>query len=190
MRKKLDKSFYQQSALDAAKQFLGKYLVFNSPKGRVSGRIVEVEAYPAFYDEIYHGNKRTKRTEVLYNEGGFVYVYLIYGMYYQFEAVMNKRDVPDAVFIRALVPDEGLDIMNENLGRSVKNVNDYTKGPGLLCKSFGINKSHYGVDLTSDTIFIEDRGIVVKDEEIIADKRVGINSRQKGWDYPLRFMIK
>jgi DNA-3-methyladenine glycosylase len=70
---KLNKSFYQNSAVVLAPQFLGKYLVFNSPNGKVSGMIVDVEAYPA-NDFVSHGRVRTKRTEVMYQEGGFGFI--------------------------------------------------------------------------------------------------------------------
>ena len=93
MMNKLDKTFYNQPALKIAKEFLGKYLVYCSPKGKLSGKIVDVEAYPAFIDEVSHGNKRTKRTQVIYEEGGRAYVYLIYGMHHQFAVVVNKKDM-------------------------------------------------------------------------------------------------
>jgi len=145
---KLQKGFYQNSAVNLAPEFLRKYLVFNSPKGKVSGKIIEVEAYPAYLDKVSHGNKRTKRTEIMYREGGFVYVYLIYGMFHQFAVVVNKKDVPEVVFIRAVIPEVGVDTMKQNFGRSVKSDLDLAKSPGNLCKAFGINMSLYGADLT------------------------------------------
>ncbi|MEA3357127.1 MAG: DNA-3-methyladenine glycosylase [Patescibacteria group bacterium] len=59
---KLTREFYLKPAVELAPDFLGKFLVYNSPKGLVSGKISEVEAYPAFTDNVSHGNKRTKRT--------------------------------------------------------------------------------------------------------------------------------
>lgn len=188
--KKLDKLFYQKPAIKVAKEFLGKYLVFNSPKGKVSGKIIDVEAYPAFIDKVSHGNKRTKRTEVMYKEGGHAYVYLIYGKYYQFAVVVNKKDIPEVVFIRALIPDEGINIMKENFGREVKNDLELTKSPGNLCKSFGITLDLYGEGLTEDKIYLEDQGEKVSKENIIATVRVGIDSKHEGYDQPLRFTVK
>ena len=133
---KLPKSFYQRPALDIAKEFLGKFLVYNSPQGKLSGQIIDVEAYPAYSDNVSHGNKRTKRTEVMYKDGGYAYVYLIYGIYHQFAVVVNGKDLPEVVFIRAVTPTEGIEIMKGNYGRSIKKTTDLTKSPGNLCKSF------------------------------------------------------
>ena len=99
---KLHKSFYLYPAVLSAKSFLGKYLIRSTPFGNLVSIITEVEAYPAFSDEVSHGNKHTKRTEIMYGEGGFVYVYLIYGIHYLFGAVVNKAGIPDMVLIRAV----------------------------------------------------------------------------------------
>ena len=188
--KKLPKSFYQQPAIHIAKDFLGKYLVFNSAKGKVSGKIIDVEAYPAFSDKVSHGNKRTTRTEVMYHEGGYAYVYIIYGTHHQFAVVVNKESIPEVVFIRAVTPDEGVKVMKENFGKKVKNVRELTKSPGNLCKSFGVNMSLYGEDLTGDQIFIEDRGMVVEPKDISYGKRVGVNNILEGSEQKLRFFLK
>lgn len=177
-------------AKDVAKRFLGKYLVHNSPKGRISGKIIEVEAYPAFSDNVSHGNKRTGRTEIMYQDGGYAYVYLIYGIHHQFAVVVNKKDVPEVVFIRAVIPEEGIETMKSNFSRPVRRVNDLTKSPGNLCKSFGINMNLYGADLTDDKIYLEDRGAVINPRNISSDKRIGINSNLKGSRNKLRFFIR
>ena len=87
---KLAKEFYLRSARDSVKDFLGKYLVYESENGKISGLITDVEAYPAFVDEVSHGNRRTNRTKVMYKEGGYVYVYKVYGIHTQFAVVVNK----------------------------------------------------------------------------------------------------
>lgn len=187
---KLSKSFYQKPAKDIAKEFLGKYLVFNSERGKISGRIIDVEAYPAFSDEVSHGNKRTKRTGVMYKEGGYAYIYVVYGVHYQFAVVVNKENVPEVVFIRGIIPDEGIGVMKDNFRKSVKRTSDLTKSPGNLCKSFGIDMNLYGIDLTGETLFIEDRGDKINPENIISNKRIGINSNLKGSEHKLRFFIE
>lgn len=188
--KKLSKRFYQRPATEVVKEFLGKYLVYNSPRGKVSGQIIDVEAYPAFSDKVSHGNKRTARTEVMYQDGGLAYVYLIYGIHRQFAVVVNRKDVPEVVFIRAVIPSEGVKLMRENFGQEVKDEKELTKSPGNLCKSFGIDMTLYGEDLTGDKIFIEDRGIVIAPENIVSDKRVGINHKLEGSKKKLRFFLK
>lgn len=186
---KLLRTFYLRPAKEIVTDFLGKYLVYNSPKGRLAGMITEVEAYPAFLDKVSHGNKRTKRTEVLYGEGGYVYVYLIYGIHHQFAVVVNKKDMPEVVFIRSLKPTEGIEIMKENFGKAVKKDPDLTKSPGNLCKSFGINMKLYGEDLLGNKIYLEDRGAEIEPDNIKTSSRVGINSQLKGSQEKLRYFI-
>ncbi len=187
---KFPASFYQHSALELAPKFLGKYLVRKTSKGIISGKIIDVEAYTAYGDDVSHGNKRTKRTEIMYQEGGFAYIYLIYGIHHQFAIVVNSKDIPEVVFIRAVLPKEGIILMQENLGREVKNTKDLTKSPGNLCKSFGINMSLYGESLQGDKIWIEDRGEEINAKEIIRTKRVGISKNRKGYESEYRFYIQ
>lgn len=189
MARKLLKSFYQESAIELAPKFLGKYLVHKTTQGIISGMITDVEAYPAFVDKVSHGNKRTKRTEVMYNDGGYAYVYKIYGIHHQFAVVVNQKDIPEVVFIRAVEPEEGIDIMKKNFGKEV-GLETLTKSPGNLCKSFGITDSLYGVDLTGDTLYLEDRGVVVGERDIAADRRVGINKNLKGSEKRFRYFLR
>jgi len=189
MIKKLSKSFYQRSAVETAPNFLGKYLVHKTVQGIISGMITDVEAYPAFIDKVSHGNKKTKRTEIMYRNGGYGYVYKIYGIHYQFAAVVNQKDIPEVIFIRAVKPEEGIDIMKNNFGKEV-NVTTLTKTPGNLCKSFGITKDLYGVDLTDDILWLEDRGVVVNEKDIMTDRRVGINGNLQGSEKQFRYFLR
>ncbi len=186
----IQKQFYQQPAIDIVKEFLGKKLVYKSPKGQIAGIITDVEAYPADVDEVSHGNKRTKRTEVLYKDGGHAYVYLIYGIHHQFAIVVNKKDVPEVVFIRAVKPVGGINIMRENFGRNVKNDRDFTKSPGNLCKSFGFTLDLYGAEIPGEKVWMEETDVVIDDKDINSDVRVGISNRLKGNDLKYRYHIK
>jgi len=186
---KIPKSFYQRSSIIVAKELLGKYLVINSPQDKISGKIIDVEAYPAFIDNVSHGNKRTKRTEVMYKEGGYIYVYKIYGIHHQFAVVVNKKDIPEVVFIRGCIPIEGVDIMKKNYDRPVKTILDLTKSPGNLCKSMGIDMSLYGKEIFRNEIFIEDRGDKINFKKIRKLPRVGISKNLKGYDLKYRFII-
>ncbi|MFH1895955.1 MAG: DNA-3-methyladenine glycosylase [bacterium] len=187
MEKIIPKPFFQKSALELAPQFLGKYLVHNTPKGRLVGQIVEVEAYPAFEDNVSHGNKKTKRTEVMYREGGFAYAYLVYGMHYQFAVVVNKPKIPEVVFIRGVRPVEGLDIMLANFGKLPQKPTQLTGTPANLCQSFGINLSHYGEPIPGPKLWLEDRGVRVNKKEIMTLPRVGIKSNLSGSESLYRF---
>ncbi len=186
---KLPKSFYQSPAESIAREFLGKYLVHNSPKGKMAGKIIEVEAYPAFSDSVSHGNKRTRRTEIMYKEGGFAYVYLIYGIHYQFGITVNGKDIPEVVFIRALLPSEGVEIMKENFGKEVVCPCRLTESPGKLCKAMGITLEHYGENLTGEKLYIEDRGEIIGSKAIESLPRVGISKKLQGHESKLRFKL-
>jgi len=80
----LERDFYQRPATHCVTDFLGKVLVRRTSAGRIAGVIRDVEAYPAFTDDVHHGNTRTPRTTVLWEAGGVAYVYLIYGKWHQF----------------------------------------------------------------------------------------------------------
>lgn len=189
MTTKLPKSFYQRNAVELAPKFLGKYLVHKTAQGLISGMITDVEAYPAFVDRVSHGNKKTERTEVMYRDGGYGYVYKIYGIHYQFAVVVNRKDVPEVVFIRAVKPEKGVEIMKKNFGREVK-IEMLTKSPGNLCKSFGITEKLYGIDLTGNTLYLEDREMRVDSRDIQADRRIGISDKLQGNDRKLRYFLR
>lgn len=103
---KLPREFYTRSnVLTVARDLLGKLLVVPAADGRrVSGMIVEVEAYRGPEDRASHayGGRRTRRTETMYGLGGVAYVYFVYGMYYQFNVVCNVPDIPHAILLRAV----------------------------------------------------------------------------------------
>lgn len=184
---KLTRKFYQRSAIELAPKFLGKFLVYKTPKGVISGMIVEVEAYPAFVDDVSHGNKRTPRTEIMYSAGGYAYVYLIYGIHHQFAVVVNKVNIPEVVFVRAVKAAQGVELLRKNFGREMP-ASKLTGSPGSLCKSFGITLSLYGEDLTrGKRLFIEDRGVSFDKEKVILDERVGIRRDLEGGRRKLRF---
>ena len=195
--KKLAKDFYARETLDVAKDLLGKILTREINGEKVSGKIVEVEAYIGPDDKGAHtyGNKRTKRTESMFGEPGRTYIYLIYGMYNCINAVTREIDKPEAVLIRALEPVSGLDIISHNryakdfadlTKRQVKNLTD---GPGKLCMALDIDRSLNGEDLNGDKIYIE----YPENEEnftILKSKRVGIDYAEEAIDYLWRFYIK
>ncbi|MEK9181179.1 MAG: DNA-3-methyladenine glycosylase [Patescibacteria group bacterium] len=189
MSHKLSRQFFLRPTVMVAKDLLGKYLIRKTLDGKIAGKIVEVESYPAFTDQVSHGNRRTARTEVMYSAGGRAYVYLVYGMHYQFAVVVSRPAIPEVVFIRAVIPTEGIEIMKRNFRRPVKKFNDLTRSPGNLCKAFGIDLKMYGVELTGNKLWVEDRGDLVKPRDIKASKRIGIDPRLKGAGRKLRFCI-
>ena len=189
--KKLPKEFYTRDLLTVARELLGKILV-KSEDGKIySGKIVEVEAYDGSIDEAAHTFLgKTKRNSIMFNEGGFFYVYFTYGAHFCCNVVTGKEGTGTAVLIRAVEPVEGIEEMIKNrFGRDLKNEKEkynLTSGPGKICQAFGINRSHYGEDLTGEKIYLIAQPEICE-ENIIISKRIGI---RKSVDLLWRFYIK
>lgn len=188
---KLARKFYTRSdTLMIARKLLGKLLVVPDDKGRrVSGMIVETEAYLGVEDRAAHsfGGRRTARNEVTYGVGGYAYVFFVYGMYYQLNVVCGKVNSPHVVLIRAVEPGDGIEIMRTRRGE-VKDRN-LTSGPGKLCVALDIDRSMNGADLLGDKIWLEDYRIF-KDGQIAEGKRIGIDYAGDDAHLPLRLWVK
>jgi DNA-3-methyladenine glycosylase len=188
---KLAKVFYlSKNTAKIARKLLGKLLVIPDDFGsRVSGMIVEVEAYLGENDRAAHsfGRRRTARNEVMYGEGGHVYVFFVYGMYYQLNVVVGPPEHPHAILIRGIEPVEGIEIMRTRRG-AMKDTN-LTSGPGKLAISFGVTRELNGEDLIGDRIWLEEyRKIPGKNIDV--GPRVGIDYAGEDAALPLRFWVK
>ena len=186
MNPPLPREFYLNDTLTVAQNLLGKTLVC----GDTSGLIVETEAYKGPMDKAAHssGGKRTPRTEIMYGEGGYAYVYLIYGMYFCLNVVTSQPEKPECVLIRALEPVSGFDIMT--LRRKGKSKLELCKGPGCLCTTLGIDRSFLGVDLCAPGKLYISEGIQISEMEIAATTRIGIDYAGEAKHFPWRFIIK
>ena len=179
--KRLPRNFYLSPALELAPKLLGKLLRFESPLGTLSGIITEVEAYQGLDDPASHASRgETPRTKVMFGEGGFSYLYFIYGMYWCLNIVTGRKREPSAVLIRAVYPVEGIEQMQVN--RQVKDRKNLTNGPGKLCSAFGLNRSHNGLDLTSSKLGLFDVNMTLP---YTSTTRVGIT---KAIEKPWRFL--
>jgi DNA-3-methyladenine glycosylase len=161
--------YYGRDVLELAPDLIGQYLICVSDKGIVSRFIItETEAYRGEEDLACHASKgRTDRTEVMYDKGGKLYIYLIYGMYWMMNIVAAGKNQPQAALIRGV---QGFD------------------GPGKLTCAMGIDKGFYGEDLVkSDRIWITESGINPK---IITTSRIGIEYSGEWKEKPWRFVIK
>lgn len=168
MNKKLDRTFFTRPAPTVAKDLLGKKIVRVYRGKKIIGKIVEVEAYYGPADKGSHafGGKISPRNQIMYHSGGFVYIYLIYGMYWLFNITTGSQAHPEAILIRAVEPVEGFK------DRSAS-------GPGKFCKVFKLNKSFYGEDLTrSKRLWLEDTGEKVK---VKRGPRIGIDYAGPYW---------
>jgi DNA-3-methyladenine glycosylase len=189
--KKLDNSFYARpDVLKIARELLGKVLVTEFDGVRTTGRIVEVEAYNGVVDRASHAysGRRTRRTEVMYREGGTAYVYLIYGIHHLFNVVTNKEDIPHAVLVRALEPLEGIPIMLKRVGKARPD-HSLTRGPGNLSKAMGLATLHTGYSLYEGEIYIGDDGYRPRRTEIIATPRIGVDYAGEDAALPYRYYL-
>jgi DNA-3-methyladenine glycosylase len=146
IKNRLSKDFFLRDALEVAPELLGKHLVIKTENTIRKFSIYETEAYKGTGDLACHASRgRTKRTEVMFREGGVLYMYLIYGMHWMLNVVTAPADIPQAVLIRGL---EGID------------------GPGKLTRQLGLDGSFYGESLVnSERIWIEDN----KEKSILSD---------------------
>jgi len=189
--KKLKKSFYRREVVVVARELLGKVLVKSNGKEILAGKIVEVEAYHGDIDEAAHSyGGITKRNEIMFEAGGYLYVYFTYGAHHCCNVVTGKKGQGTAVLIRAVEPVAGIDSMIRNrFGRKLKNekeIFNLTSGPGKVCQAFRLDRSHSGTDLTGEKIFILD-GEKIKSRDIGISKRIGIT---RSLDLLWRFFIK
>jgi DNA-3-methyladenine glycosylase len=173
-----------QPAAQVAPQILGWQLVREINGQRLVGRIVEVEAYDQA-DAASHSFKGpTPRTEVMFGEPGFAYVYFTYGMHWCCNIVTGPKGHGSAVLIRALEPIEGIELMKQN--RNMENVHQLTNGPAKLCQAFGIDKALNKHDLTKPPLQLLD-GEPVKPEEIVQTTRIGISQAiHEPWRWYIR----
>ncbi len=171
-----------------ARFLLGKFLMVRSPEGVSGGMITETEAYGGAEDKACHGynNRRTARTEIMFATGGRAYVYLCYGLHQLFNIVTGAIDVPQAVLIRAVqITDGEALVAQRRKGISRK---DWANGPGRVTVALGINREHNTLDLTGETIWVEDRGIVVPEKNIKSTPRIGVDYAGKWAKKPWRFV--
>ena len=188
---KLPREFYTRpSVLTVARELLGKLLVVPARNGtRVSGLIVEAEAYRGPHDRAAHsyGGRRTKRTETMFGIGGTAYVFFVYGMYYQFNVVTNVPEMPHAVLIRAVEPVEGIELMRKR--RHLQPDHNLTNGPGKLCLALGIDRKLDGADLLGNRVWLEE-GETITRSRIASGPRIGIDYAEEWVDKPWRFWVK
>lgn len=188
--KRLPRAFFNRDTLHVARDILGQRLVHVENGERVSGVIVEAEAYCGEQDLGCHAKAgRTARTKVMYGPPGHAYVYFTYGMHWLFNCITREEGQPEAVLIRAIAPLEGLDkIAERRKGQPRKR---WTDGPAKLTQALGINGEDNGLDLTKAgaSIFIEE-GWQITDKAVTTGPRIGLYTVPEPWkSKPWRFLV-
>lgn len=193
MNNKLKKDFYKRNVLVVAKDLLGKVFVYNDKKSgvKLSGKIVEVEAYDGKTDEAAHTfNGQTERNKIMFEEGGYLYVYFTYGIHFCANIVTGEKDHGTAVLLRGMKPVTKIEEFAKRRFRktelSENNKINLLNGPAKICQAFGIDKKHNEIDLTKDEIYLLDSP-KIPDSKIVKTRRIGI---KKSVDLPWRFYIK
>ena len=183
--------YYNTDVVALSRDLIGKYLFTNIDGQLTGGYIVETEAYNGAVDKASHayGNRKTNRTEVMFRQGGIIYVYLCYGIHEMLNIVTSTEGHAQAILIRAINPTDGIDIMMERREMPALKPN-ITMGPGSVAKALGISRLINAQSLQSDVIWIEDRGLTFADESIASVARVGVDYAAEDALLPYRFYVK
>ena len=184
---KLPFETYQTDAITLARRLLGCKLFHRTAEGVTGGVIVETEAYLGLQDDAAHSYRGSPdgRVNIQYGPGGTAYIYLIYGMHNCMNVVSNAAGIPEAVLIRALEPTDGLDLMRTRRPKA-KDDRQLCSGPGKLCAALAITRARYGLDLTGDTLWVEDR---LCPPLITESPRIGVEYAKECGQKPWRFTI-
>ena len=187
---RMNHSFFRQDTVELARKLLGCLLVHRTTDGVAGGMIVETEAYVGAVDKACHAyQNRSERTEIMYQDGGYAYVYFIYGMHHCFNVVTGSQGEGSAVLVRALEPVIGLDLMQYR--RNTKLLEGLCSGPGKVCQALGVTKNEYGLDLcdpASPLRLIRYRNI--PDKQIVATPRINVAYAEEAAAWPWRFYVK
>lgn len=203
--KKLEREFYLRNTIKIAKDLLGKYLIRKYKGKQLVGKIVETEAYLQNDNASHSFRGKTKRNEVMFFEGGHLYVYFTYGMHFCCNVVTEEEGKGCAVLIRAVEPIENIELMKTHRKIDTsKNIYNLTNGPAKVCQAFALGRKENGIDLCGEQIWIaeinnskipilpphgssEGVGQVNLKSKISSSSRIGIKN---GNEHQWRFYIK
>ena len=181
------RAWFDRPATAVARDLLGARLVHAAPDGLVGGRIVEVEAYAGPEDLAAHSARgRTARNAVMFGLPGYLYVYLIYGLHHCMNVVTGPGEKPEAVLIRALEIDVGLEVARGRRGPRPSDVR-LASGPGNVGRALAVDRTLNGTDLSAGPIWIEPRGGTPP--TISRGPRIGVDYAGPWAARPMRFWI-
>jgi DNA-3-methyladenine glycosylase len=187
----LDRGFFARNPKRVARDILGKVLVRQTGDERITGRIVEVEAYLGLNDPAAHAAVgKTLRNAVLFGPPGHAYVYFIYGNHYCLNVSCERDGRAGSLLFRALEPLTGIEEMARARGIKINSEKDLprlTSGPGRLCEAFCITRERdNGCDLTDakGSLWIGEDGFHAS--KVAVSPRIGIT---KAAEEPLRYFL-
>lgn len=179
-REPLPRRYFEQPTLRVSHHLLGASLIRETSDRRISGRIIEVEAYVGLDDRASHASRgRTKRTDVMFGAAGIAYVYLIYGMHHCLNVVTEDVGYPAAILIRGIE-------WQEAPGRITR-----TFGPGRVCRLFLIDRTLNGWDMTrGEQLWIEAGEGRCPGDIIATYPRIGVDYAGEWAHKPWRFRLE
>ncbi len=182
--------FQQEDVVFLAQDILGKYLITEIDGIKTGGIITETEAYCQTERGCHaYNGKRTPRTEIMFERGGYAYIYFCYGMHYLFNIVTGKKDWAQAVLIRAIQPTIGVEYILQRRKQN-KQHNKICDGPAKTAQALGLTKLQNGILLQENVIYIEENKIIIDTNSIQVTKRIGIDYAGKDALLPWRFQLK
>lgn len=181
------RTWFDRPAEALARELLGARLLHASADGVAGGRIVEVEAYAGPEDLAAHSARgRTTRNGVMFGPPGHLYVYLIYGLHHCLNVVAGPGDKPEAVLIRALAIDDGVELARARRGDKPLETR-LASGPGNVGQALGVDRSLNGADLLTGPVRVEPRTGPMP--PIVSGPRIGVAYAGPWAARPMRFWI-
>jgi DNA-3-methyladenine glycosylase len=171
---------------EIARELLGCLLVHETEQGRMSGWIVETEAYLGIRDQAAHsyGGRKTKRNEVMYRKPGTIYVYQMH-THAMLNIITQAEGVPEGILIRAIEPFEGIELMLQNRPKKGFLL---TNGPGKLTEAMNITMKENGGSIFGSGLFIAEQRRRIPNE-VVATPRIGIPDKGEWTHEPLRYVV-
>ncbi|MEM9065274.1 MAG: DNA-3-methyladenine glycosylase [Planctomycetota bacterium] len=187
---RLDPAFFARDAETLAHDLLGRTLVRVLDGQRMSGRIVETEAYLGPDDLAAHtaGWLRTPRVEPMYAKPGTAYIYMTYGMHHCLNFSADREGFPSAVLIRAIAPVDGVEIMRSHRPNAKRPI-DLGNGPAKLCEALVLDRAQSGVDACRSSELFLEAGDEACPRKIASSARVGVAYAGVWATKPLRFFL-
>ena len=183
------REFFDRPALQVARDLLGARLVRLENGRRISGIILETEAYRGEEDQGCHAKAGlTPRTQIMYGQPGHAYIYFTYGMHWMLNFVAEGEGFPAAILIRSIKPEEGLDVIARRRGSQPPQ--HWTDGPAKICQALGIDGGLNGLDLCApDSELFVEQGVSIPEARVSTGPRVGLNNVPEPWkSIPWRFL--